>query len=158
MPAPRLPSATPAPPPCSTASVASRTGNRPHQLSGGQQQRVSIARALMNGGHIILADEPTGALDSHSGAEVMALLDELASQGHVVILITHDREVAARAKRIIEIRDGLIISDSARDNTAQTSANPALQAVDLRQRLADGAEATGAWKANWSMPCTPPGG
>ncbi|MCF5670613.1 ATP-binding cassette domain-containing protein, partial [Pseudomonas syringae] len=70
--------------------LASRTGNRPHQLSGGQQQRVSIARALMNGGHIILADEPTGALDSHSGAEVMTLLDELASQGHVVILITHD--------------------------------------------------------------------
>jgi macrolide transport system ATP-binding/permease protein len=128
--------------------LASRTGNRPHQLSGGQQQRVSIARALMNGGHIILADEPTGALDSHSGAEVMSLLDELASQGHVVILITHDREVAARAKRIIEIRDGLIISDSASENpTAQNPANPgALQAVDLRKRLSEGAEATGAWK------------
>ncbi|NDM57694.1 ATP-binding cassette domain-containing protein, partial [Klebsiella pneumoniae] len=84
-----------------------------HQLSGGQPQRVSIARALMNGGHIILAAEPTGALDSHSGAEVMALLDELASQGHVVILITHDRDVAARAKRIIEVRDGEIVSDSA---------------------------------------------
>ncbi|AXK52861.1 MULTISPECIES: MacB family efflux pump subunit [Pseudomonas] len=128
--------------------LASRSGNRPHQLSGGQQQRVSIARALMNGGHIILADEPTGALDSHSGAEVMALLDELASQGHVVILITHDREVAARAKRIIEIRDGEIISDTAHhDPSVQTSANAgALQAVDLRQRLADGSEATGAWK------------
>ncbi|MDD1149620.1 MacB family efflux pump subunit [Pseudomonas sp. TNT2022 ID357] len=128
--------------------LASRSGNRPHQLSGGQQQRVSIARALMNGGHIILADEPTGALDSHSGAEVMALLDELASQGHVVILITHDREVAARAKRIIEIRDGEIISDTAHhDPSVQLSANVgALQAVDLRQRLADGSEATGAWK------------
>ncbi len=128
--------------------LASRSGNRPHQLSGGQQQRVSIARALMNGGHIILADEPTGALDSHSGAEVMALLDELASQGHVVILITHDREVAARAKRIIEIRDGEIISDTAHhDPSVQTSANPgALQAVDLRQRLADGSDASGAWK------------
>lgn len=128
--------------------LASRTGNRPHQLSGGQQQRVSIARALMNGGHIILADEPTGALDSHSGKEVMTLLDELASQGHVVILITHDREVAARAKRIIEIRDGLIISDSARDNPeAQTTARPgALQAVDLRKRLSEGAQASGAWK------------
>ncbi|MHC8318550.1 MacB family efflux pump subunit [Pseudomonas sp. LB3P31] len=124
--------------------LASRTGNRPHQLSGGQQQRVSIARALMNGGHIILADEPTGALDSHSGAEVMTLLDELASQGHVVILITHDREVAARARRIIEIRDGLIISDSAQ---VQLEANPrALQAVDLRKRLTEGAEASGAWK------------
>src|SRR5476649_534586 len=129
--------------------LADRTGNRPHQLSGGQQQRVSIARALMNGGHIILADEPTGALDSHSGAEVMALLDELAGQGHVVILITHDREVAARANRIIEIRDGLIISDSANSAThvPATANSAALQAFDLRQRLADGAEHNGAWKA-----------
>jgi macrolide transport system ATP-binding/permease protein len=128
--------------------LAERTGNRPHQLSGGQQQRVSIARALMNGGHIILADEPTGALDSHSGAEVMTLLDELASQGHVVILITHDREVAARANRIIEIRDGLIISDSAdTSDSAPVAISGALQAVDLRQRLADGAEHNGAWKA-----------
>lgn len=127
--------------------LASRTGNRPHQLSGGQQQRVSIARALMNGGHIILADEPTGALDSQSGIEVMALLDELASQGHVVILITHDREVAARAKRIIEIRDGLIISDSAPSSPPEVHANPkALQAVDLRQRLSAGSEHNGAWK------------
>lgn len=128
--------------------LAGRSGNRPHQLSGGQQQRVSIARALMNDGHIILADEPTGALDSHSGAEVMTLLDELASQGHVVILITHDREVAARAKRIIEIRDGLIISDTPNPHShANADANPkALQAVDLRQRLADGAEHNGAWK------------
>ncbi|MCR4539933.1 MacB family efflux pump subunit [Pseudomonas sp. 18.1.10] len=129
--------------------LADRTANRPHQLSGGQQQRVSIARALMNGGHIILADEPTGALDSHSGAEVMILLDELASQGHVVILITHDREVAARANRIIEIRDGLIISDSADDPSyvPAVANSDALQAVDLRQRLADGAEHNGAWKA-----------
>ncbi|MBD9462991.1 MacB family efflux pump subunit [Pseudomonas sp. Pdm06] len=127
--------------------LASRTGNRPHQLSGGQQQRVSIARALMNGGHIILADEPTGALDSQSGIEVMALLDELASQGHVVILITHDREVAARAKRIIEIRDGLIISDSAPSLPHEVHANPkALQAVDMRQRLSAGSEHNGAWK------------
>src|SRR5471032_1843087 len=128
--------------------LASRTGNRPHQLSGGQQQRVSIARALMNGGHIILADEPTGALDSHSGAEVMTLLDELASQGHVVILITHDREVAQRANRIIEIRDGLIISDTADEPTAAPrQANPgALQAVDLRQRLSAGSEHAGAWE------------
>ena len=125
--------------------LAERTSNRPHQLSGGQQQRVSIARALMNGGHIILADEPTGALDSHSGAEVMTLLDELAGQGHVVILITHDREVAARANRIIEVRDGEVVSDSA----AQTlpADNPrALQAIDLRKRLSEGSEARGAWK------------
>ena len=126
--------------------LAERTGNRPHQLSGGQQQRVSIARALMNGGHIILADEPTGALDSHSGAEVMTLLDELASQGHVVILITHDRDVAARANRIIEVRDGEVISDSA-NGARPVSDNPnALQAIDLRQRLNQGSEARGAWK------------
>ncbi|MHC8372934.1 MacB family efflux pump subunit [Pseudomonas sp. MDT1-85] len=128
--------------------LGSRTGNRPHQLSGGQQQRVSIARALMNGGHIILADEPTGALDSHSGAEVTTLLDELASQGHVVILITHDREVAKRANRVIEIRDGLIISDTATHlSAAPRTARPgALQAVDLRQRLSVGSEPNGAWK------------
>jgi len=128
--------------------LASRTGNRPHQLSGGQQQRVSIARALMNGGHIILADEPTGALDSHSGAEVMILLDELARQGHVVILITHDREVAARAKRIIEIRDGLIISDTEQTdpNEQKPASSGTLQAVDLRQRLSDGSGQNGAWK------------
>ncbi|KHL72631.1 macrolide ABC transporter ATP-binding protein [Pseudomonas putida] len=125
--------------------LASRTGNRPHQLSGGQQQRVSIARALMNGGHIILADEPTGALDSHSGTEVMALLDELASQGHVIILITHDREVAARARRVVEIRDGLIISDSACDQPP-AAAQQGLQADDLRQRLDRGATVRGAWK------------
>ncbi|BBN62765.1 MacB family efflux pump subunit [Pseudomonas syringae pv. pisi] len=128
--------------------LASRTGNRPHQLSGGQQQRVSIARALMNGGHIILADEPTGALDSHSGAEVMTLLDELASQGHVVILITHDREVAARAKRVIEISDGLVISDTAQGaSDVQRSVNPAaLQAVDLRKRLSEGSGSQSAWQ------------
>ena len=125
--------------------LASRTGNRPHQLSGGQQQRVSIARALMNGGHIILADEPTGALDSHSGTEVMALLDELASQGHVIILITHDRDVAARAQRVIEIRDGLIISDSAAGQAPANSAQ-GLQADQLRQRLDRGATLRGAWK------------
>ncbi|MNM38264.1 Macrolide export ATP-binding/permease protein MacB [compost metagenome] len=126
--------------------LATRTGNRPHQLSGGQQQRVSIARALMNGGHIILADEPTGALDSHSGAEVMTLLDELAAQGHVVILITHDREVAARAKRVIEIRDGLVISDSANQQAPSRPETHSLDAAGLRQRLDQGANVSGAWR------------
>jgi macrolide transport system ATP-binding/permease protein len=91
--------------------LGDRLAHRPSQLSGGQQQRVSIARALMNGGRIVLADEPTGALDSKSGVEVMALLRELSAQGHTVILITHAHEVAAQAKRIIEIRDGNIVSD-----------------------------------------------
>ncbi len=126
--------------------LAGRTGNRPHQLSGGQQQRVSIARALMNGGHIILADEPTGALDSQSGAEVMTLLDELASQGHVIILITHDREVAARAQRVIEIRDGLVISDSSNERQQARPIKAGPQADELRQHLDRGATQTGAWK------------
>ncbi|WP_175651617.1 MacB family efflux pump subunit [Pseudomonas sp. Marseille-P9899] len=126
--------------------LGDRTGNRPHQLSGGQQQRVSIARALMNGGHIILADEPTGALDSKSGAEVMALLDELASQGHVIILITHDREVAARAQRVIEIRDGLVISDSANEQSERQPAKAGPKAEELRRYLDHGSTQTGAWK------------
>ena len=83
----------------------------PHQLSGGQQQRVSIARALVNGGRVILADEPTGALDSTSGEQVMQQLDELAAAGHTVILITHDPAVAARARRIISMADGRIAGD-----------------------------------------------
>lgn len=91
--------------------LGERLDHRPSQLSGGQQQRVSIARALMNGGRIILADEPTGALDSKSGAEVMRLLGELSAAGHTIILITHAREVAEAADRIIEIRDGRILSD-----------------------------------------------
>ena len=95
--------------------LSDKLNNRPNQLSGGQQQRVSIARALMNGGHIILADEPTGALDSRSGAEVMELLRELTGAGHTVILITHDRDVAAQAQRVVEIRDGRIVSDNVTD-------------------------------------------
>lgn len=83
----------------------------PTQLSGGQQQRVSIARALMNGGEIILADEPTGALDSESGKAVLEILKELNEAGHTIIMVTHDPEVATHAKRIIEIKDGEIISD-----------------------------------------------
>lgn len=87
-----------------------RAGHRPSQLSGGQQQRVSIARALVNGGYVLLADEPTGALDSQSGREVMQLLDELSGQGLTIILITHDASVAAHAHRQIEIRDGIVVS------------------------------------------------
>ncbi|MDB5901968.1 MAG: macrolide transporter permease/ATP-binding protein MacB, partial [Betaproteobacteria bacterium] len=94
-----------------TLGLAERLHHKPNQLSGGQQQRVSIARALMNGGQIILADEPTGALDSKSGVEVLALLDKLSREGHTVIVITHSQEVAAHAHRVIEIRDGRIVSD-----------------------------------------------
>jgi macrolide transport system ATP-binding/permease protein len=91
--------------------LAERVEYQPSQLSGGQQQRVSIARALMNGGQVILADEPTGALDSHSGEEVMAILHQLRDQGHTVIIVTHDPQVAAQAERIIEIHDGELVSN-----------------------------------------------
>jgi len=91
--------------------MAERMRHKPGQLSGGQQQRVSIARALMNGGSVILADEPTGALDSHSGAEVMKILQELHAEGHTIILVTHDMHVAEHAQRIIEISDGEIVAD-----------------------------------------------
>ena len=86
--------------------------NKPNQLSGGQQQRVSITRALMNGGEIILADEPTGALDSKSGERVMKILTDLHKEGHTIILVTHDKNIANYANRIIEIKDGEIYNDS----------------------------------------------
>ncbi|MCO6549748.1 MAG: MacB family efflux pump subunit [Gilliamella sp.] len=96
--------------------LAEKIHNKPNQLSGGQQQRVSIARALINGGQIILADEPTGALDRKSGLEVMAILKELHQQGHTVIIVTHDSNIAQSAQRIVEISDGNIISDSINPN------------------------------------------
>ncbi|MVS99659.1 MacB family efflux pump subunit [Devosia marina] len=91
--------------------LGERLDHRPNALSGGQQQRVSVARALMNGGEVILADEPTGALDSQSGKELMALLKELHADGHTIILVTHDPQIAAQAERVIEIADGEIIAD-----------------------------------------------
>nr|WP_315259944.1 ABC transporter permease [uncultured Duganella sp.] len=145
--------------------LGGRLDNRPSQMSGGQQQRVSIARALMNGGRIILADEPTGSLDSKSGAEVMALLGELADAGHTIILITHDRKVAAQARRVIEVSDGLVVADSgpAADaaGAAGSAAGPArgvLPPLDLaRARLDSGASlwseladaARAAWRVLW---------
>ncbi|MEE0987175.1 MAG: MacB family efflux pump subunit [Succinivibrionaceae bacterium] len=95
--------------------LGDRITHRPGELSGGQQQRVSIARALMNGGQVILADEPTGALDTKSGREVLGILKELHEAGHTVIIVTHDPGIAAHAGRIIEIRDGEVISDKTND-------------------------------------------
>ena len=91
-----------------------RMRHRPSQLSGGQQQRVSVARALMNGGEVILADEPTGALDSKSGADLMALLRDLNGRGHTIIIVTHDPGIAESADRVVEIRDGRIVADRRR--------------------------------------------
>ena len=99
--------------------LAERAHHRPTELSGGQQQRVSIARALINGAEVILADEPTGALDSQSGDQVLALLRELNAEGVTIILITHEPEVAAHAGRVIQIKDGEILSDSAENSPIQ---------------------------------------
>ena len=107
----------------SRLGLADKINNKPNQLSGGQQQRVSIGRALINGGQIILADEPTGALDRKSGLEVMAILRELHQQGHTVIIVTHDPNIAQSAERIIEISDGNIISDSINPNYYSEQAN-----------------------------------
>jgi macrolide transport system ATP-binding/permease protein len=113
----------------SALGLGDRLDHKPNQLSGGQQQRVSIARALMNGGNIILADEPTGALDSRSGVEVMALLKDLAAKGHTVILITHDQKVAQHADRIVEFTDGKVVRDT---GTAPENIDPTRN-EDLRK-------------------------
>ena len=138
--------------------LGERKHHRPNQLSGGQQQRVSIARALVNGGEVILADEPTGALDSQSGQEVMRILRELHAEGHTVIIVTHDAQVAANANRIIEIRDGSIIDDRRTDrqsaennennnsNNSDSSATPTEQSA--RQLQHDASSNTPARSAS----------
>ncbi len=105
-----------------------RMHHRPNALSGGQQQRVSIARALTNGGEVILADEPTGALDSRSGCEVMAILQELNAAGHTIIIVTHDAKVAQHARRVIEISDGRIVAD--RENSDSLHAQASVSSVE----------------------------
>ncbi len=91
--------------------LGTRMGHKPTQLSGGQQQRVAIARSLANSPDLLLADEPTGALDTHTGQEVLALFRQLNSEGLTLILVTHDLEVAAAARRRISFRDGLVVED-----------------------------------------------
>ena len=94
-----------------SVSLADRVHHKPNELSGGQRQRVAVARALVNNPSIILADEPTGNLDSRTGTEIMALFEELSRQGNTIIVVTHEEEIARQARRIIRIRDGLIASD-----------------------------------------------
>ncbi|MCL6454290.1 MAG: ABC transporter ATP-binding protein [Alicyclobacillus sp.] len=93
--------------------LGNRLGNRPNELSGGQQQRVSIARALVNNPVLILADEPTGALDSHTTEDILRLFEELHAQGNTIVLVTHEDEVGRHAKRIVRFRDGRVESDTA---------------------------------------------
>ena len=98
--------------------LADRADHKPEELSGGQQQRVAIARALVNRPGLLLADEPTGALDTRTGEEVMALFEKLHEEGLTLVIITHDQEVAERARRVITMRDGVVISDSGGAGTA----------------------------------------
>ena len=91
--------------------LSDRMHHRPNEMSGGQRQRVAVARALINKPSILLADEPTGNLDSKTGAEIMALFDELSQKGHTLIVVTHEEDVARHARRIVRIRDGLIAAD-----------------------------------------------
>ena len=102
--------------------LGDRTHHRPNELSGGQRQRVAIARALVNGPSLVLADEPTGNLDSKTGLEIMALLDDISSRGNTVILVTHEDEVAERAHRIVRLRDGRIESDRSTRTAAPSPA------------------------------------
>ncbi|WP_027781206.1 MULTISPECIES: MacB family efflux pump subunit [Burkholderia] len=109
--------------------LADRAHHRPGQLSGGQQQRVSIARALMNGGQVILADEPTGALDTKSGQDVIRILHELNALGHTIVIVTHDKAVARHARRIIEISDGEIVADRPNRHYAEALAESGVGAA-----------------------------
>ncbi|MBN3825489.1 MacB family efflux pump subunit [Burkholderia sp. Ac-20384] len=113
--------------------LADRAHHRPGQLSGGQQQRVSIARALMNGGQVILADEPTGALDTKSGQDVIRILHELNALGHTIVIVTHDKAVARHAKRIIEISDGEIVADRPNRHYAEALAEAGVNAAEAAE-------------------------
>ncbi len=126
----------------SRLGLAERLDYRPSQLSGGQQQRVSIARALMNGGEVILADEPTGALDTHSGNDVLNILKDLHQQGHTVVIVTHDMSIAEHAQRIVELRDGEVITDRQMQSAESVSTATVEQEISITSK-----PPLTAWKA-----------
>jgi len=107
--------------------LGNRMDHKPNELSGGQRQRVAVARALINNPSIILADEPTGNLDTKTSIEIMALLEEIHSKGNTIILVTHEEDIAQNAHRIVRMRDGLIENDY--ENDEVKSVSPRLQAL-----------------------------
>jgi putative ABC transport system ATP-binding protein len=106
-------------------NLADRMSHHPNELSGGQRQRVAIARALINDPSILLADEPTGNLDSQTGIEIMTLFDELNGRGNTIVLVTHEEDIAAHARRIVRLRDGKVLNDGPNERSRPAAAAPA---------------------------------